>query len=112
MIQDDIESSVGQLEGLTKVARSLAAKGLILYRCRYDFQGFGSWLIEAGTSHRRLQVVQDGKERCVRYQTARLQNAGGVPEWEERESVPLNAVSNSTELINWVATLIDKYGPP
>lgn len=109
-MHEDIESSVGQLETLTRIARLLAGSGLVVYRCRYDFLAFGSWVIEAGTSHRRLQLVRDGKERALRCATARLQNAGAVPEWEEHEVVPLDIVISPADLDNRVTMLIRKYG--
>lgn len=110
-MRDDVESSIGQLETLTRIARSLAGSGLIVYRCRYDFLAFGSWVIEAGTSHHRLQIVRDGQRRTLRYATARLQNAGVVPEWDEHDVVPFDVITSPAEFDNWVSTLIRKYGP-
>jgi hypothetical protein len=107
---DDVERSIDQLEVAMKIARCLANGGLVVYRCRYDFLAFGSWVIEAGTSHRRLQLVRDGQQRTLRYSTARLQNAGAVPEWQEQEVVPLDVVSAPADLDNWVTMLIRKYG--
>lgn len=112
VMQEDSESSAGHLETLARIARHLAGNGLVVYRCRYDFFAFGSWAIEAGTSHRRLQLVRDGKERVLRCATARLQNAGAVPEWEEHEVVPLDAVTSPADLDNSVTVLIRKYGAP
>ena len=94
-MRDDVESSITQLDTLARIARSLAGSGLIVYRCRYDFLAFGSWVIEAGTSHHRLQIVRDGQRRTLRYATSRLQNAAAVPDWEEHEQVPIDVVSSS-----------------
>jgi hypothetical protein len=109
-MNDDVERSMDQLEVATGIARCLASNGLIVYRCRYDFLAFGSWVIEAGTSHRRLQLVRDGQQRTLRYATARLQNAGAVPEWQEQEVVPLDVVSTAEDLDNWVTMLVHRYG--
>ena len=110
-MQHDIESSVSHLEAMTTIARLLAANALVVYRCRYDFLAFGSWLVEGGTSHRRLQIVRDGKQSTLRCSTARLQNAGAVPEWEEQEVVSLDVVPGSVDLHNWLTMMINKYGP-
>lgn len=107
---DDVERSIDQLDVVARIARNLASNGLIVYRCRYDFFAFGSWVIEAGTSHRRLQLVRDGQQRTLRYSTARIQNAGAVPEWQEQEVVPLDGVSAPADLDNCVTMLIRKYG--
>ena len=107
-MHEEIESSVGQFETLTRIARLLAGNGLVVFRCRFDFFAFGSWVIEAGTSHRRLQLVHDGKDGALRCATARLQNAGAVPEWEEHEVV--DVVTDPTDLDNRVTMLIRKYG--
>jgi hypothetical protein len=62
--------------------------------------------------------VRDGQGRTLRYATARLQNSGAVPEWEEQEAVPLDVVSTPTDLDDWVAMLLRKHeaspasGPP
>jgi hypothetical protein len=107
---DDIERSIDQLEVVTRIARCLASNGLVVYRCRYDFLAFGSWVVEAGTSHRRLQFVRDGQQRTLRCATAHLQNAGAVPEWQEQEVVPLDVVSAPADLDNWVTMVIHRYG--
>ena len=108
-MQDDIESSVLQMEVLARIARLLANSGLVLYRCRYDFIAFGSWTIEAGTPHHRLQLARDGKERALRCATARLHNAGAVPEWKELEVVSLDDFTGQADLENRVATIIRKH---
>lgn len=107
-MREDAERSMESLEVVTRISRHLTTSGLVVYRCRYDFMAFGSWVIEAGTSHRRVQVVRDGQGGTFGFSTARLQNAGAVPNWQQREEASLDMPPH--ELDQWVQGLIRKYG--
>jgi hypothetical protein len=60
-----------------------------MFHCRYDFLAFGSWVLEVGTPHRRLQISLDGKEQLLRCSMGQVKNAASVPVWELQETLPL-----------------------
>ena len=106
---NSIEANIDQVETLARIARLFGNRGLTLYRVSFDYLAFGSWELEAGTPHRRLQILRDGRERTLRYATARVHNEGAFPEWEEHETIPFEAVSSQDDLERWLEAVADKY---
>jgi hypothetical protein len=106
---NDAEWSIDQIETLTSLARLLARSELTVYRCRYDFVAFGSWVIEAGVSHHRLQIARDGQARSFRFSEARLQNTAAVPDWKERGQMTFDDISSPAELEGWIGILIRNF---
>jgi hypothetical protein len=86
-----------EFDTMHDVARFLMANGLVLYHCEYRFS-FGSWQVEAGTPHRRLRIVRDGKERTLTCASARVNNAGSIPQWHQEEPVSLDRVSTARQI--------------
>ena len=108
---DRVESRTDQFELFLNIARSVTARGLTVYRCRYDFLAFGSWVIEAGTSHRRLQIARDGKEGMLRCSTSSFDNAASVARWVEQEALPLSADAGASDVMETTDALIRKHAP-
>ena len=109
MQHEDIEDCLGQLEILTRIARFLASRGLAPYRCQYDFHSFGFLSIEAGTSHRRLRIARDGKERTLTYSTARFRNSSALPAWEQQAVTSSDITKRPADLDAWVETIVRNY---
>ena len=104
-MHNDIESSLGALETIIVLARNLAAVGITVYRCQYDFSAFGSWTLEAGSPHRRILLTRDGKNRKLEMATGRVQNAGATSTWDSEQELPLEALSTPQDLENLAQTL-------
>ena len=105
---DEVESTGNGFKMLVDLADVVAANGLTVYRCRYDFLSFGSWVLEAGTPHRRLQIVLDGTESLLRVSSARVMNVTSPPLWEEQEVVPVDS-SDAAGAGRQAAQLLQKH---
>lgn len=108
------ESSIREFETVISLAHNLTGKTLILYSCRFDFLAFGSWAIEAGTPHRRLQIVRDGRDGVLRCSTASLQNASAVPIWRQHKVIAIDRGASFLDLEVWIDTVLREFGvqPP
>ena len=82
---NDAEDSATYFGQLAELSRRLDEVGIALYSHRYDFLAFGSWMVEAGTRHRRVRVTYDGREGLLRFEDAFVHSSKSPIEWRERE---------------------------
>lgn len=68
---------------LSALSQRLAGAGLVVYEHHYQYLGFGSFMIEIGRAHRRLQFKWDGKERWLVSSSATPSSQGDPPAWAE-----------------------------
>lgn len=61
-MSNDTDSFIQHADSVLGMARRLAPFGVAIYKCEYLTLTFGSWLVVAGTRHRRLQFSWDGRE--------------------------------------------------
>jgi hypothetical protein len=107
---DDVEP-VAMLVAAADLTRRLIAEGRQLYDFQYNWGSFGSWILVAGTSHRRVQVVWDGKESSLRVERFRMNEGSGRPSWEEVEYIALRG-SNTVERMARALDCIVRYSRP
>jgi hypothetical protein len=81
----DADVSAEYFEELARLSRELREQRIAIYSHGYDYLAFGSWMIEAGTRHRRVQVTYDGKEGLLRSREAVVPSNNAIREWEDRE---------------------------
>jgi hypothetical protein len=81
--------------------------GLTLYEHHYRYLGFGSFTIELGQPHKRLQYKWDGKERFLVCSTATLSGQGENPQWKEFSTLELPADNQPLAFIK--ATLDEHF---
>ena len=63
----DAEVSKNYFEHLARLSKELGDGGIAVYGHRYDALSFGSWVVDAGTRHRRVRVTYDGREGLLRF---------------------------------------------
>ena len=63
------------------------------YCHRYDALSFGSWVVEAGTRHRRVRATYDGREGLLRLEEAVVNSNSSPAEWREQESQVVTAMA-------------------
>ena len=61
-MSEDSDSFVAHADRVLAMARRLAASGIAVYKYEHLTLTFGSWLVVAGTRHRRMQFTWDGRE--------------------------------------------------
>ena len=79
---------------LLSIVAHVQSRRLILLTVQFDFLAFGSWRVEAGTSHRRVRIARDGKEGLLRPAIARTRVTTESPRWEEGPRVPIPVEKN------------------
>jgi len=98
----DTEVSKSHFEHLARLSQELGDDGIAVYCHRYDALSFGSWVVEAGTRHRRVRVTYDGREGLLRLDDAVVNSNSSPTEWRERESqvvTPTAAWDRAREVI-------------
>jgi hypothetical protein len=98
----DAEVSTTYFEQLARLSKKLGDDGIALYSHRYDALSFGSWVVDAGTRHRRVRVTYDGREGLLRVEDAVVNSNSSPTEWRERESqvvTPTAAWERAREVI-------------
>jgi hypothetical protein len=82
----DAEVSKSYFQRLARVSEKLAEDGIAVYAHRYDALAFGSWIVEAGTRHRRIRATYDGRESQLRFEAAVIHSNASAAEWRAGES--------------------------
>jgi hypothetical protein len=98
----DAEVSTTYFERLARLSRKLGDDGIALYSHRYDALSFGSWVVDAGTRHRRVRATYDGREGVLRFESAVVHSNASPIAWREGQSVavvPTAALERATEEI-------------
>jgi hypothetical protein len=78
---DDCGYSVVFFEALAELSKALAGHELAIYEANFDYVNFGSWWLIAGTSHRRLRFLFDGKEGWLEAFESEFRNQGSQAHW-------------------------------
>lgn len=98
----DAEVSTTHFEQLARVSKKLGDHGIALYSHRYDALSFGSWVVDAGTRHRRVRATYDGREGLLRFEKAAVDSSTSSIDWREGESLgvaPAGAWERAMEVI-------------
>jgi hypothetical protein len=61
-VSEDANSFIQHTETVLGMARRLVPTGVAIYKHEHLTLTFGSWLVVAGTRHRRLQFSWDGRD--------------------------------------------------
>lgn len=83
----DAEVSKNYFEHLARLSKELGDGGIAVYSHRYDALSFGSWVVDAGTRHRRVRVTYDGREGLLRFENAVVRSSASAIEWREGETL-------------------------
>ena len=89
----DADVSFRHFEALVQFVQRLREEHIAVYSHRYDFLAFGSWVIEVGNRHRRVQLTHDGKEGVLRLCRAAVTTDGSVSQWQECEQTRVQSGS-------------------
>lgn len=83
----DAEVSTTYFDRLARLSRRLGDHGIAMYSHRYDALSFGSWVVDAGTRHRRVRATYDGREGALRFESAVVHSNASTIEWREGQTV-------------------------
>jgi hypothetical protein len=76
----DADSALEFIEAFAEFARRIGKHGRAVYHVRFDYMVFGSWVVEAGTSKKRVRLAWDGKESNLAAQHAVYPDSRSRPE--------------------------------
>lgn len=86
-VLSDAEVSTSYFKRLARLSRKLGDDGIALYSHRYDALSFGSWVVDAGTRHRRVRATYDGREGVLRFESALVRSNASPIEWHEGQTL-------------------------
>src|SRR6185295_2830118 len=55
----DAQDSLQHLDAMLTLGRDLATESIAVFEHRFDYLHFGSWVLVAGSRHRRVRLVWD-----------------------------------------------------
>ena len=86
---DDADSFIQHADSVLSMARRLAPFGVAIYKYEYLTLTFGSWIVVAGTRHRRLQFTWDEREFVFSISQATAGNSRQPLGWRHLRSISL-----------------------
>jgi hypothetical protein len=88
-VDDDSGYSAAVFAAVADLSRRLAEDDLAIYAFDYDYLAFGSWVMVAGSRHRRMRLRFDGKEDHLEVSEAEVGDSRSSPAWRPLHSPTL-----------------------
>jgi hypothetical protein len=94
------------LSEVAKLSQLLNQHGRAIFEVHYNDLAFGSWVLVAGTRHKRLRLTWDGKEALLDVSTANFSSSGAIPNW-----APISGISTVPDgrSVQGLATSLERF---
>ena len=77
--------SPGHCKAFTEFAERLATTSIAIFEHHFDYLCFGSWVVVAGSRHRRVRLTWDGRESSLVCEAADFVGSSAPARWQEVE---------------------------